>query len=61
MLRIELCDRSHIAEKTRQYDAATVEILRRKLPTHAHGKIWTEAEAVECWGNLAGEYSPSVE
>ena len=59
-LEAELCDRPHIAEKTKAYGRATIAILSRFLPLESNAAGWSEDEASEAWRLISKKYSASV-
>lgn len=60
LLRAERANRPHVRPKTRQQDGDLLRIMERSLPLDAHGKTWSQAEAVEWWRKIAKQYSASV-
>lgn len=59
-LQAELCDRPHIAPKTKEYGKATIAILTRRLPLDAASSSWSVDEAEKAWRLISRQYSASV-
>lgn len=60
VVRRELVERPHVAEKTRSYGKSVARILETTLPLAAHGATWSQAEAAKWWQRMTRKYSPSV-